>query len=136
MSNLATLFDNMLRSYNVYNDDPYMPVRSMPVDITEDDDAYYITAEYPGIKKEDIKIELDNDVLTLSVSHEKKLETEDKNTRYLRKERVAGSCERQFRLPKTVDHKKIDANYEDGVLRIKIEKAEPAKPKLIQVKVK
>ena len=128
MSNLATVFDTMLRPYHVF-DNTLNTSYHMPVNLSEDDDAYYVSAEYPGVKKEDIKIELDNNVLTLSIS------AENENIRYLRKERQFASVERQFRLPRLVDTAKVKADYTDGVLNIRLEKAEPAKPKQIEIKV-
>ena len=134
MSNLATVFDTMLRPYHVF-DNTLNTSYHMPVNLSEDDDAYYVSAEYPGVKKEDIKIELDNNVLTLSISAENENTEENENIRYLRKERQFASVERQFRLPRLVDTAKVKADYTDGVLNIRLEKAEPAKPKQIEIKV-
>jgi len=102
-------------------------------DVSERGDAYVIKAELPGVSKDDVKITLDENVLT--VKGEKKQEKEEKDRNYHRVERSYGSFERSFRLPTSVKSDKIDAMYKDGVLTITLPKAEEAKPKEIEVKV-
>ncbi len=103
------------------------------VDITEDEKEYVIKAEIPEMKKEDIKISVQDDVL--SISGERKYEKEEKGKKYHRVERAYGSFMRSFTLPEDADGSKVNAEYKDGVLKIHLTKSEKAKPKAIEVKV-
>ena len=103
------------------------------VDITEDDKEYIIKAEVPEMKKEDIKINVYDDVL--SISGERKYEKEEKGKKYHRVERAYGSFMRSFTLPGDADGSKVNAEYKDGVLKVHLPKSEKAKPKTIEVKV-
>ncbi|MCP9468838.1 MAG: Hsp20/alpha crystallin family protein [Nitrospira sp.] len=103
------------------------------VDITEDDKEYLIKAELPEMKKEDIKINVQDDVL--SISGERKYEKDEKGKKYHRVERAYGSFLRSFTLPQDADGSKVSAAYKDGVLSIHLPKSEKAKPKAIEVKV-
>jgi len=96
------------------------------IDITEDDQSFNVVAEIPGIKKDNLKITLQDNILTIEGEKKKEEEVKDKN--YYRSERVFGSFKRCFTLPTEVDSDKVDAKFEDGVLRINIKKLEP-KPK-------
>jgi HSP20 family protein len=102
-----------------------------PCDVFED--AVKIVAEIPGVTAEDVKISLENNLLTLR--GEKKQQAEDKSERVHRYERSYGVFERTFSLPTTVDPEKIDARYSNGVLTVTIPKAERARPREIPVKV-
>ncbi len=104
------------------------------VDLEETEDAFKITAELPGMTKKDIKITLENNVL--SISGEKKGEKEVKEKNYHRVERSYGKFHRAFELPGAVNRDKIEAEYKDGILSISVPKTEEAKPKQIEVKVK
>lgn len=103
------------------------------VDITEDDKEYLIKAELPEMKKEEIKISVHEDVL--SISGERKYEKEEKGKKYHRVERAYGSFVRSFTLPEDSDGSKINAEYKEGVLKLHLPKSEKAKPKAIEVKV-
>jgi HSP20 family protein len=103
------------------------------VDITEDEKEYLIKAELPEMKKEDVKLTVQDDVLT--ISGERKYEKEEKGKKYHRVERAYGSFMRSFTLPEDADGSKIAAEYKDGVLKVRLPKAEKAKPKAIEVKV-
>ena len=108
---------------------------SPTVDIEEDADNYLIRADVPGVDKNDIDVHLDNGVL--SISGEKKVEKETNNgTRQHRTERYCGSFSRRFTLPTAIKSDEVDASYKDGVLSLKIPKAEEAKPKSIEIKVR
>ncbi|MEW6062603.1 MAG: Hsp20/alpha crystallin family protein [Bacteroidota bacterium] len=104
------------------------------VDVVENNDAYILKAELPGISKDDVKITLENNVLT--IRGEKKNEMEKKEGNFHRVERSYGMFERSFTIPGTIKVNDIDAQYKDGVLTLTLPKAEEAKPKLIDVKVK
>lgn len=103
------------------------------VDITEDDKEYVVKAELPEMKKEDIKINVHDDVLT--VSGERKYEKEEKGKKFHRVERAYGSFMRSFTLPEDADGSKISAEYKDGMLKVHLPKSEQAKKKAIEVKI-
>jgi HSP20 family protein len=104
------------------------------VDVFEDKDSVKIVAEIPGVKAEDVRISIENQVLT--IRGEKKQVAEESTERVHRYERSYGVFERSFALPNLVDADKIEANYDAGILTVTIPKAERARPKEIQVKVK
>jgi len=104
-----------------------------PVDIFEDVDAIRIIAEVPGVKPEDVKISLENNVLTIRGS--KQQVAQERTERMHRYERTYGTFERSFTLPATVDASNIKASYEQGVLTVTLPKAETAKPRRIEVQV-
>jgi HSP20 family protein len=101
-------------------------------DVSESSEAYIIKAELPGVNKNDVKITLRENVLT--IKGEKKQEKEEKDKNFHRIERSYGSFQRSFSLPSGVNSDKIGAAYKDGVLTITLPKAEGAKPKEIEVK--
>ncbi|HLZ35540.1 MAG TPA: Hsp20/alpha crystallin family protein [Nitrospira sp.] len=103
------------------------------VDITEDEKEYIVKAEIPEMKKEDIKLNVHDDVLT--ISGERKYEKEEKGKKYHRVERAYGSFVRSFTLPEDADGTKVSAEYKDGVLKVHLPKSEKAKPKAIEVKI-
>jgi HSP20 family protein len=103
------------------------------MDLHEDADQLMVTAELPGMKKEDINVSLHEN--TLTVSGEKKCEDQEKSGESYRSERCYGRFHRSISLPWSVDAEKIDASYRDGVLKIKLPKSEQAKPKQIDVNV-
>ena len=105
---------------------------AMPLDIEENEDNYVITASVPGFAPEDVKIELEDGLLTIRAEQEGEDEQEREGW-YLR-ERFAGTVERRLRLTKNVNGEAIEAELEHGVLTLTLPKVEVAKPKLIEVK--
>ena len=103
------------------------------VDISETEGEYQIKAEIPDVKKEDVKITLEDGVLT--IQGQRKQEKEDKGTRYHRIERSYGSFVRTFSLPDVIEVERVKAEFKDGVLNLHLPKSEKAKPKAIEVKV-
>jgi HSP20 family protein len=103
------------------------------VDIVEDDKEYLIKAELPEVKKEDVKVTVENGVLT--ITGERKFEKEEKGRKYHRVERGYGSFMRSFALPEGAAGEKISAEFKDGVLKVHLAKSAEAKPKSIDVKV-
>lgn len=103
-------------------------------DIYETENEIVVKAEIPGVKKEDVKLSVQDNVLTLS--GERKFEEETKKENYVRVERGYGSFTRSFTLPPSVDAKKISAEFKDGLLEVKLPKLEEAKPKEVEIKVK
>ena len=102
-----------------------------PCDIVEDSHALKVTLEVPGIRPEDVKVNLENNVLT--IRGEKKQQETEKTERFHRYERTYGVFERSFTLPTTVDPDRITARVESGVLHIEIPKVEKARPREIPV---
>lgn len=103
-------------------------------DVSEENDAYQVAIDLPGVKKDDIKIVVEDGVLT--VSGERKQQTEEKGDGYRRLERSFGAFQRSFRLPKEVEIDKIESHYESGVLSVRVPKSEKALPRQIEVKVR
>ena len=103
------------------------------VDISEDEKEYLIKAELPEVKKEDVKVAVQDDVLT--ISGERTLEKEEKGKKYHRVERAYGIFSRSFTLPEDADPSNVNAEFKDGVLKVHLAKSEKAKPKSIDVKV-
>ena len=103
------------------------------VDIAEDEKEYLITAELPEVKKEDVKVTVENGVLT--ITGERKFEKEENNKKYHRVERSYGSFARTFALPDDGDAAKVNAEFKDGMLKVRVAKSEAARPKQIEVKV-
>lgn len=104
------------------------------VDIAETEKEFIIKAEIPEVKKEEVKISVDNGIL--SIRGERKQEKEEKGKKFHRVERYYGSFTRSFTLPDNVDETKIEASFKDGMLNIQIPKSEKSKPKAIDVKIK
>ena len=104
------------------------------IDISENKNNINVSAEIPGVKKENIKITLQDNILT--IEGEKKKETEEKENNFFRSERMYGSFKRSFTLPEEVDSEKIEAKFEDGMLHIKMKKLAPKvkNEKLIELK--
>jgi HSP20 family protein len=102
-------------------------------DITEDDKEYVIKAELPDVKKEDVKVTVENGVLT--IAGERKFEKEEKKKKYHRVERSYGSFVRSFALPDLADADKVKAEFKDGMLTVHVPKSERAKAKQVEVKV-
>jgi HSP20 family protein len=105
-----------------------------PVDIFQNGkEELVLKAELPDMKREDIKVTIDNN--TLTISGEKKLADEIKDEQFHRIERRYGAFSRSFSLPPTVDPTKVTAEYENGVLTLRLPLREEAKPRQIQVNV-
>lgn len=102
------------------------------VNLTEDKDSYYVRAELPGVKGDELDIHVTAN--NLAISGERKIAAEEEGARYHRKEREAGSFSRMIGLPGDVNTEKVDAKLENGILTVVVSKAEAAKPKQISVK--
>jgi len=139
---LPTLTRRALRPYWMPSlfDDDFFPVlngrtSSMPaVNIKEDDKKYSLDLAVPGIDKKDLKIDIEDEVLT--IQSETKDEHEETTDGYRRKEFSYSSFCRSFQIPENVDKEKIEANYKDGILSVMLPKAEEEKSKIArQVKI-
>lgn len=111
-----------------------LATRVPAVNIAETENEFHIEMAAPGLKKDDFKISLDKNVL--SVSAEKKAENVDEGKKYSKKEYSYNSFVRSFTLPETVDHSKIEAEYTDGILKLSIAKKEDAKIQSREIAVK
>jgi len=137
-------FENRFSTF--FGDFPTFPIRfprngdrfklrnwSPFVDIIEDDHEYLFKADLPEMKKEDVKITIENRVLY--IFGERKAEKEEKKRKFHRLERFFGTFERTFTVPEDADVAKITAEFKEGVLQIHLPKSPTAKPKPIEVKV-
>ncbi len=106
---------------------------SPAVDILNEKESVLVKAEIPGIDPKDLDVKVVGNTLTIKGERKKEFKEEDEN--YLRIERAYGKFQRAFELSEPIDSKKIEANYKNGVLEIKLPKKEEAKPKEISVKV-
>lgn len=98
---------------------------SMPAaNVIEGEKSYKIELAIPGFKKEDVKVNIENEILTISA--ETKSEKDDKNEKYTRKEFSYNSFTRSFQLPKTANSDKVDAKYENGLLKLEVAKKDEA----------
>jgi HSP20 family protein len=104
-----------------------------PVDVYEDENEFVIKVELPEINREDVKVSVNEN--TLSVGGERRVENEEKRDNYHRIERSYGQFYRSFTLPPNINTEAIGAQFKDGVLRLSLPKKEEAKPKQIEVKV-
>jgi HSP20 family protein len=123
-----TLFDDFFRPWNEWFDNGGFLGRTlnMPaVNITENKDYFNVSLAVPGMKKDDFKIDIDGNMLTINCEREDS--KEEKEAKYTRKEYNYSSFSRSFTLPDDVNREKIDARYEDGVLKLSLPKKEEAK---------
>jgi HSP20 family protein len=103
------------------------------VDIVETAEEFQVKAELPDVKKEDVKVSIDNGVLR--IEGERKQEKEEKGKKFHRVERTYGSFLRTFSLPDNIEEGKVQADFKDGMLNVRLRKTEKAKPKAIDVKI-
>jgi HSP20 family protein len=104
-----------------------------PVDVEENEKEYLIKAELPEVKKEDVKVQMLDGILT--IEGERKQEKEEKGKKFHKMERSYGKFVRQFSLPTEIEPAKIQAEFKDGMLNVHLPKTANAKPKAIDVKV-
>lgn len=123
---LPSLIDEMFnQDFNggsIITDKPFIPA----VNVIEADNAFSLEMSIPGFKKEDVNIEIDQDVLT--IQSEVETSREEKTEQFTRKEFSKKSFKRSFNLPETVNQDRIEANYENGILTISLPKKEEALP--------
>ena len=120
---LVKLSKDPLKMFDDIWEGTQLPATSaFKVDISEDEDAFYIEAEMSGLKKEDISLGVEEDVLT--IKGERKKETEEQGKNYHRVERNYGSFSRSFNLGELIDQENIEASFENGVLHVSLPKAQ------------
>jgi HSP20 family protein len=124
---MPSVFDDFFKPWNdVFDAGLTGMLMNIPaVNITEQKDYYLVSLAAPGLKKEDFNIDVDGNMLTISSSKEEK--KEEKEARYTRKEYSYSSFERSFTLPDEVNKEKIEARYENGLLKLVLPKKEEAK---------
>lgn len=132
-SRLATIFGLREATGNGGKEALTVAEWSPLVDITEHEKEYLIKAEVPDMKKDDVRLRVENDVLT--ISGERKFEKEDKGTKHHRIELAYGSFMRRFSLPEDTDGSKVTADYKDGMLHVHLPKSEKAQAKAIEIQV-
>ncbi len=106
---------------------------SPALDVIERDEQYVLRADVPGVREEDISVELDGSVLTISGRRE--AEHDEQRAGYHRVERVAGEFSRSLTLPEGIDADRIEASYDRGVLEVRVPKPEQAKPRKVEISV-
>ena len=131
-SPFAVDFDRLFDS-SVFNDTDDSPAVWRPrVDISETESDFIVTADLPGIEKDDVLVNFEDD--TLTISGERKQESTEEETNYYRTERIYGRFSRSFTFPKGIEVSKIGAKFDNGVLRISVPKTAESKPRKIAVK--
>lgn len=138
---LQTVQNEMNRLFNTFFDSPtpggnggaalrrWIPA----MDVVETEGGYVLRADLPGMSESDVKVELDDNVLT--ISGERKSEHEQRSQGYYRVERASGSFSRSLTLPEGVDADDIQASFDNGVLEVQIPKPEQSKPRKVQISV-
>jgi HSP20 family protein len=134
MSNLRLLdpnfgdsFENALRRFfpaTVFDAEP--SALKMRIDVTENTEAYLVKADIPGVKKEDINVRVDGNVVQIDAETRSEKETKGNGDKVLRSERHYGTISRTFSLAQDVDADKVQAKYADGVLSLQLPKKAPA----------
>lgn len=133
-------FDKLFESFfNDFDEDFFSPLGNLnakfncfQVDVIDNEDAYIIEADLPGMEKDNVQIEYDNNYLTIIAKREEKVESEKDN--YIRRERRAGEFRRSFYI-ENIDMEQVDASFTNGVLRINLIKVKPTgEKKIIEIK--
>ncbi|NLR60350.1 Hsp20/alpha crystallin family protein [Chitinophaga polysaccharea] len=126
----TSIFDDFTKPWrdwigSFYDGNPFNGFTVPAVNVTEDKDSYKLSLAAPGMKKEDFKIQLEGSMLTISAEKEEK--KEEKNEKYRRQEYNYSSFTRSFNVPESISKDKIEAHYEDGVLKMRLPKNEESK---------
>ena len=134
LASLQNRVNSIFQDYGRGQDELTTTTSFVPaVDVYEDEHKVTLKLEIPGVSQEDVDIRLENN--TLTVSGERKFEKEEKEENFHRIERRYGSFARSFTLPNTLDTENVQANFENGVLKIELAKRAEAKPKQIKVNI-
>ncbi len=135
---LGTIHNEMNRLFNTFFDTPTPAPNTLrrwipATDLVETDGEFVLRADLPGLSEDDVKIELDDNVLT--VSGERKSEHEERKEGYYRIERSSGSFRRSLTLPEGVDPESVKATFDRGVLEVRVPKPEQRKPRKVAISV-
>lgn len=142
MSNLRVLdpafgenFESALRRFlptSIFEGDP--PQLKMRIDVTENDKAYTVKADIPGVKKDDIDVQVDANMVSITAEARSEKEERGNGDRVLRSERYSGTVTRAFSLGQDVDSSAVQATYADGVLTLELPKKSPADARRISIR--
>ena len=134
LASLQNRVNGLFQDYGRSNDELTTSGSFVPaVDVYEDEHKVVLKLEVPGVKEQDLDVQVENQ--TLTVRGQRRFEKEEKEENFQRIERRYGSFSRSFTLPNTISTESVNANYENGVLKIELAKREEAKPKQIKVNV-
>ena len=125
------LFDD---NWRPFFEESNVGANPLALDVHEDERAYTISTDLPGVQADDIKVRQDGDYVVIEAETHDQFSEPQEGRRSLVKERRYGRYSRRLRLPQNVNFDQADANYQDGVLTLTLPKAEEPKPKTIQVK--
>jgi len=109
-------------------------MHSLALDMHESDNSFVVTTEMPGVQPDNIQVRVENDMLTIEGEIPEQVTEEKEGERVIMKERRYGKFSRRVRLPQMVDADKVEASYQDGILKLTLPKSESAQPKRIPVK--
>ncbi len=128
------IFDDLMKGFFVrpLTAEQGEPVRRMKIDVSEANGDFKITAELPGVKKEDISVDIDGDLVSISAETRAEKETKE-DERVVHSERYYGKVSRAFRLGQEVDQAKAEAKYADGVLQLVLPKKSAAAAKRLSI---
>lgn len=130
----GSILDDWFNEWANFGRDDNAPVhRNVPVNIHETSDAFHLELNAPGLKKEDIKLQVENGLLT--VSYEKKEETESEDYKTVRREFKYNDFKRSFTLGDKIDAENIRGKYEDGILKVYLPKKAEAQPNSKQIEI-
>ena len=135
LSTLQNRVNSLFQDYGRPSQDELIASGSFvpAVDVYEDEHKVTLKLEVPGVKQDDLDVQVENN--TLTIRGERKFEKEEKEENFHRIERSYGSFTRSFTLPSTVDAEKVEADYDKGVLKIRLARKAEAKPKQIKVNI-
>ena len=130
---VESTLDELMRGFFVrpVNYEPSAPAQ-LRINVTEDDNAYAVRAEVPGVKKDDIHVEIDGNQVEISAEVKHEQETKD-GVKVLRSERYFGKVYRAIALPQEIDEGAVQAKYVDGILELTLPKKQPAAAKRITI---
>jgi len=123
--------DRIFGDFRPFRPDTGAEVGYIPLDVSETDDAFEVQAALPGVKPDDVEIQVHGD--TVTIKGEAKEESEERGKNWLRRERRYGMFARSFTLPTAIDAEKAAADFQDGVLKLHLPKSEAERPKTIKV---
>jgi len=130
--NLTRIFDDFFR---IIPADLYGNELNPKVDMHEDEKGVYVKVEMPGLEEKDVKVSIENNMLTISGEKKEEKTDEDKKRNYYYCERRFGSFSRSIELPEGIKADEVKAHYKNGLLEIELPKDESARPKKIDIKV-
>ncbi len=131
---MTDTFDAMLRRFMApLRFDVSTPVEEMRVDVTEATDCYKVSADLPGVNKDDINVSIDGNLVTIEAEIKRNKESTDKSGKVLRSERYSGLMSRAFTLTQDIDEARATAKYEDGVLTLELPKKESVPSKRLAI---